>query len=78
METGIVVLQDQCFHSYDDELYAEAWDLNTRQHGRSHRNFIAEAIDDWEEGRWNTHNGILDNLGGRGLDAHYGEAFETT
>ena len=40
--------------------WEEAWDLNTRRHGRSHRNFIVETSNEWGRGRRNTHNGILD------------------
>ena len=54
----------------------EAWALNTRRHGRSHHNFIAEQIDEWGKERRNTHYGILERLGGMGLDTHYGEAFK--
>ena len=54
-----------------------AWALNTRRHGLGHRNFIAEVIDEWEKERWNTHNGILNNLGGKGLDTHYGMALKS-
>ena len=56
----------------------EAWDLNTRRHGLGHRNFIADWIDEWREERQNILYGILDNLGGLGLDTHYGEAFKST
>ena len=52
--------------------------MNTWRHGRSHRNFIAEEIVEWGRERRNTHYGILEKLGGRGLDTHYGEAFKST
>ena len=52
--------------------------MNTRRHGRSHRICIAEIIDESGGKRQSTLYGILENLGGRGLDTHYGMAFKTT
>ena len=52
--------------------------MNTRRHGRSHRNSIEGEIDERGEERRNTHYGILEKLGGRGLDTHYGEAVKST
>ena len=39
---------------------------------------IAETNNEWERGRVKTHFAILEKLGRKGLDTHYGEAFETT
>ena len=39
---------------------------------------MAEEIEEWERTRRNTRYGILENMGGRGPDTHYGMAFKTT
>ena len=57
--------------------WEEAWDLNTRRHGRGHRNFIAEVGDGWGKERQNILYDILDSSGGS-LDTQYGEAFKLT
>ena len=56
----------------------EAWASNPRRHERGHRNFVAEEIDKGGRERRNTRYGILKELGARGLDTHYSEAFKTT
>ena len=56
----------------------EAWDLNTRRHGRGRHKFIAEIIDEWGKERRNINYGIFYNSSKKGLDTHYGKAFKST